>query len=208
MRETEIESKLEISEVDFGKVINMCEVIDSVELLNVYYDEHEILSNESATFRIRLSSCKEPTITLKLPIKNRKIRREAVEINKNMHKNRYMVPHIRYDVRNELPKEINKYLVKRGIEHLHRLGWIRVHRFQLRVHDDGPYFEMDMVKFPDGQLYYEVEIEGAEATKHHQIIRYIKSIASSAEPSPYNKYQRFSKSLKRTAASALKHTSA
>src|SRR5687768_10053837 len=64
----EVESKWTISRVDFEKLLDRCHVLERIDQLNVYFDEHWALANAGATCRVRCAPNELPAFTLKIPV--------------------------------------------------------------------------------------------------------------------------------------------
>lgn len=97
----EIESKIELDQNDFHRLLDNSHVYNSFEQLNVYYDNHGELSCSSATFRVRFIPNSNPVMTLKLPVSNEFGIRKSLEVEQQI--NNRMQKQI--EVQRDLPEE-------------------------------------------------------------------------------------------------------
>ncbi len=194
MKQTELESKLEISDKDFQRLKSVSLVKSYLDHLNIYYDHNNLLSGSAVTFRIRLSRNSTPKMTLKIPVQHVQGRREALEIESSVEANGVKLRAKNFDVERDLPTEFRERFIELGVQHLERMGWMRTHRWLVQL-PDGPEIELDQVYLPNGEIFYEAEIEGDDQQEHQKAVEIIFKHAASARPSSYSKYERFTKAL-------------
>ena len=89
-----------------------------------------------------------------------------------------------------LPEGILEHFRSLGIDRLKRLGWIRNRRCVVDLPPDGS-VELDRAVLPGGLLLHEVEIEHPVDDVHERLVRRVRSLAPSAEPSHLGKFTRF-----------------
>ncbi len=199
MIKTELESKLELSPADFQILQRSGRIHSRAEQLNLYYDCANRLSDAASTFRVRLSSGKPPTITLKLPKKREGAKRESLEIEQEIGcpGGEYTpVRARRLRVSSDLPQPFVRALTELGIDALERVGWMRNTRWVVYLTDRAA-IELDRTFLPDGSVLYEAEIESDDLFIHEHLVQHICGIARSAQPSQMSKFERFISALNR-----------
>lgn len=197
MTHTETESKFELSPQDFHSLLQQATVRTCTDQLNVYYDSGGALSRRAATFRLRLAG--EVRMTLKVPLRTRGAKRESVEIEEVISDHRWRARTV--DVQRDLPLEFSAPLSELGVSYLERVGCMRTRR---RVIDlgEGLVAEADEVRLPNGERFFEVEVEESRPDVHAHIVAMVCLMAPSAKPSLLSKYERFQDALKVWRASA------
>jgi uncharacterized protein YjbK len=198
---TEVETKFELDAASFEHLMHVADVINCSDQLNVYYDRAWRLANHAATFRIRFSKGRLPVLTLKIPVEYSGEARVMKEFEYQLggggrRQVRSVAQHAEIDVDRQLPPEIGDVLLRLGVNRLERVGWVRNQRFVLRRADVGQ-FELDRLLLPDGQVFYEVEIESEDLEAHDRFAQWVRLEAPAARESRISKFQRFRAALGR-----------
>ena len=188
----EVESKFELSEEDFHRLRDDGEVVECQEQLNVYYDAEGQLANSAITFRVRVIPGGTPRMTLKIPMECRGGTRHAIEIEAECAR---WIPSRFLSVNADLPHELSAPLCERGIHSVQRLGSMRTTRWVVALADDLE-IELDRVDLPGGRVFFEAEVEEAEAEKRQRTVEQLRLRVSAAKPSSVSKFERFVSSLR------------
>lgn len=195
----EVESKFELDQAGFERLMSAGRVAGCEEQLNVYYDSRWLLAEHSATFRIRFRSGDAPILTLKLPVMvehGRRVMREF-ELPLSDPSMRHALrcsAGLRIDVAAQLPVEMREQLLRLGVALLERVGWMRNARFLVEVGHVGC-LELDRTLLPDGRVVYEAEIETDDDSVHDYLCNFVRMAAPSARRSEVSKFQRFRRAV-------------
>jgi len=192
--EYELETKVQVNRADFYRLLEQGVTLDSVDQLNVYFDQQNKLSDKASTFRVRVfSQGIPPEMTLKLPVSNEQGGvRKCLEIEEQLdEKQDYF--RLKKIPTEKLPEGFAYHLFQMGIQYVERLGTMRTHRHLLRL--SGATVEADEVRLPGGKMFFEVEFESSDSHKHKGVRRLLSSLMNSASPSRISKYERFTASL-------------
>lgn len=189
----EIESKFTVDAADFANLLGSGRVLDSVDQLNVYYDDNRRISTMAGTFRLRLMPGRAPVLTLKVPQWQRGAVRGSTELEEDAPRR---VPP-RVILSRDLPAAFADLLGALDIERLERLGWMRNQRVRVEM-AEGILADFDRSTLPNRQVAFEIEIESDEDAVHTGALRIISAGAKSASASRVNKYQRFLAALDTT----------
>lgn len=199
----EVETKIELDERDFERVRRAGTVRKCVEQLNVYYDQDWKLAKRAATFRIRMLEGEPPIVTLKVPVRRHRGRREAKEVELGLRTIEEQLSlwssRRTIDVRSHLPANFRKEMVRLGIRVLSRVGWIRNRRYVVEFDPVGS-LELDRIELPDGTVAFEAEIESPDLAVHQRLSELIHQLAPSARAAHVSKFERFVVALRRLAA--------
>lgn len=190
----ELESKIEVNQLDFERLLSYGKVCKSTDQLNVYYDCNGSLSNQAATFRVRFIPKGKPVMTLKIPVSTTNGTRKSLEVERELSAYADGSRPLEWQVDKDLPTEFASHLQNIGIAKLNRIGWMRNRRWILQLADNVS-VELDRVTLPDGNVFFEVEIESAYTEVHRQAIDLIHGLTTSARPSHLSKYERFMRAL-------------
>jgi hypothetical protein len=191
---TEVETKLEVDARGFHTIRTAGKVVACVEQLNVYYDHSWTLADRAATFRVRFSASKAPCVTFKVPKNWVSGRRISKEVDMGLGSlagsgaNRFTLPR-RIEVRT-LPAEFSSDLLSLGVTHLLRVGWVRNTRYVLQLQGAG-IVELDCLKLPGGDAFFEVEIEEENVALHQALVDRIHALVPVAKYSHMSKFERF-----------------
>lgn len=187
----EVESKFELSRDDFERLRASGTLVRRKEQLNVYYDDEGILSEAAITFRVRFTLGDSPRLTLKIPQGCEGGARRAVEIESD-YVNKFPVR--RFRVVSDLPSEFAAALGDLGVSGVHRLGWMRTTRWVIALTEDVE-VELDRVDLPNGEVFFEAEVEEPESARRERAVREILCRAVNAVPSQISKFERFARTL-------------
>lgn len=203
--EYELETKVQVNRADFYRLLEQGVTLDSVDQLNVYFDQQNKLSNKASTFRVRIfRQGKPPQMTLKIPVSNEQGRlRKCLEIEKKLDEKQDYFRSKKIPTE-KLPKGFTRHLFQMGLSYVERLGTMRTHRHLLRI--SGATVEADEVRLPGGKMFFEVEFESSDSRKHEGVRRLLSSLMASASPSHISKYERFTVALDNTLTSQKRQT--
>ncbi|MBZ4336409.1 CYTH domain-containing protein [Corallococcus sp. AS-1-12] len=198
----EIETKLEISRIDFNRLLSGNQVKKTTEQLNIYYDFNWLLAAASATFRIRLALGKPAVATLKIPLSTRNGQRTSRELETPARQAITPLGHVaspprNLDVRSHLAPSFRDELLGLNIPFLNRVGYMRNTRHVIELTNVGC-IEVDWVRLPDGNDFYEVEIENDDLALQRRLAHLVVNQAPSARPSTVSKFERFQRALSNT----------
>lgn len=195
MKSIEVESKFEISQKDFVKIKNTCEIKEIQEQLNIYFDYNNCLSNHSVTFRIRISNKSNPKMTLKIPAHQELGLREVIEIEKELDSNFDFNSLSEINIDNDLPQEFKNYLQLFNLKELKKIGVMRTNRRVTYLNKEIE-VELDEVELPNGTMFFEVEVENDEYHYRKAAENILRQITSGIVPSHCSKYERFTEAIK------------
>lgn len=195
----EHELKFEIDRAGVDALLRAGEIDKTVEQLNVYYDSRWQLASNASTFRVRFVPRKEARLTFKAPASFVAGVRMSQEIEATASSvfrasRCFLACRREIHVSKDLPEEFGKPLVALGVPTLERVGWMRNKRFVVRFQDAGV-LEVDISKLPNGQEFYEVEIENDSPLARERLVRIVQSIVRDVRISNMSKFQRFRRAL-------------
>lgn len=198
MHEIEVESKFEISEPEAHRLLRNCSIKHQSRQLNVYFDSLSCLKDHSGTFRLRYSDADVPRVTLKIPISIEDETRSSEELEDTLQRvlGHHLNPPRRFRTA-DLPPTWRIRLDALNISYLVRVGSMRNKRWVLSLNNRS--FELDEVVLPDGNRFWEVEIEHPSAAYRRSTQYEILRFAPSARPSKDSKFGRFCFALNRAA---------
>lgn len=187
---TEIETKVELSEKQFRQVLSASQVVSDAQLVNIYYDSNGKIARMGGSFRIRFRDGKAPQMTLKIPIDHKDGCWSATEVEEDL-------PHdvgepASLVVNLDVPKPIRPYLQNLDIRRVAKLGKMQTHRTVARL-PGGIMAEFDQVTLPNGEMFFEIEIENDEKNDHQAALIDIRAIIGEITFSEMSKFQRFLK---------------
>ncbi|MCH2449134.1 MAG: CYTH domain-containing protein [Gracilimonas sp.] len=194
MKSIEIESKLELNSEDFDKLKSSGRIKCFKDQLNIYFDSNNSLSERGITFRIRLIPGSFPVLTLKIPRSISEESRNCIEIEKELRTDFKLSKTKKINIKKELPNEFSELLENLNIELLERIGYMRTHRWVAEL-PNGIDVELDEVRLPTGQKFFEVEIENDVLDQRESAINIIRQITGFSQPSLQSKYERFREAL-------------
>ena len=191
----EVESKLELSEVDFKHVLTDGRVKRCVEQINIYYDQNWTLAAKAATFRVRLASGAAPVVTFKSPAAAGAGYRVTREWEFPLSQlfavgNARATSRREISVRSQIPSDMGEALLALGVQQLSRVGWVRNRRYVVEFGGAGS-VELDWLRLPGGQQVFEVEIENDDTAAREHLVALIRCLAPRALPSEISKFERF-----------------
>ncbi|MDT0631433.1 CYTH domain-containing protein [Rubrivirga litoralis] len=189
MTHTEIEAKLELSADDYERLRQSGELIQRIDLLNVYYDAQGTLADRAITFRVRHTAGGDTEATLKVPTCQNGATRTASETSWASCR---LAP--RLDVEHDLPEPLHGLLGDLGVQHLDRVGWMRTLRVVVSL-GKGAAVELDRVRLPGGRTIFEAEVESDDPTALRSAVQAILAVAPQATASRLSKYERFTHAL-------------
>lgn len=195
----EIESKLELSKSSFEHLLSQGHIHQASDQLNIYYDNNWRLASNGCTFRMRFTPNKPPLITLKLALHSSDGHRIARELETTLEKAFLKRSHCRnpirqIDTRNELAEGFRDELISGGINMLFRVGSMRTKRYLVQFASVG-FAELDWVRLPNGEDFFEVEIETPDDESRHRLITHIRRNVPDCQPSTLSKFERFHRAL-------------
>ncbi|TSC29481.1 CYTH domain-containing protein [Corallococcus sp. Z5C101001] len=195
----EVETKLEISHLDFTRLLSDNLIKKTTEQLNIYYDFNWILAAASATFRIRIASGRPAVATLKIPLHTQNGQRTSREFETPASQAIASCSHVansprKLDVKSHLTPIFRDALLGLNIPLLDRVGYMRNTRHVLELVDVGC-IEVDWVRLPDGRNFYEVEIEHDDLDLQRHLAHMVIKQAPSARPSTLSKFERFQRAV-------------
>lgn len=202
--QVEIESKVELSEQDYEHLLARGIVHRCIHQLNVYYDSDDRLSREAITLRVRYSLQEKPRLTLKIPTARDEEQRQALEIEADYGN---WLPSRVVRVEGELPSAFHSFLLARGINSLRRVGWMRTVRQEVQLPTGGK-VELDRVSLPGGAMFFEAEIEDAQADGHRRTVQALIDMIGVIKPSMRSKYERFLQASRPLPPEAPRHPQA
>lgn len=191
----ERETKFELTPHDYSVLLAAGRLSNEVRQRNVYFDRGWRLATLAATCRIRQSDDGSSVLTLKLPVYRTGRARVMTEYELPLSSEACFArlrPEI--DVEREMPLEMASALMMLGVSRLLRVGEVRNKRTVLEVPGVGE-IELDELTLPNGQVVYEVEIEGHDLQVEEALVSWVLQRARSATPSAVSKFQRFRTAL-------------
>ncbi|MEO9887878.1 MAG: CYTH domain-containing protein [Balneola sp.] len=202
MKSRELESKFEVSQEDFVKIKETGKIKELREQLNIYFDHENYLSSRSITFRIRVSSKSNPKMTLKIPAHQELGFREVIEIEKELDSDFDFSSVSKIDIDNELPKEFRDYLQFFNLKELNKIGSMKTNRWVTYLNPQIE-VELDEVELPNGNMFFEVEVENDEYDYRKAAENILKDIAHNIIPSRCSKYERFTEAINNLSTQAV-----
>jgi hypothetical protein len=199
VNKVEVESKLQLSRESFEALLKRGQVKKVVEQLNVYYDHDWLLAQNNATFRVRLAIGSMPSVTLKLAKSHRGHERVALEVERPPEMAFPLRPHWRavsrcINVEKDLSLEYRNELLGLNLSFLSRVGWMRNRRHIVEFKPVGT-LEADLVWLPNGEQFFEVEIETDDDSERARLVEFVCSVAPTCTPSLVSKFERFRRAL-------------
>jgi uncharacterized protein YjbK len=198
----EVESKLELSRPDFDYLLGKGRIKKVAEQLNVYYDFKWLLASVSATFRIRLVSGSPAMATLKIPVQShdgqrisREIETPARQAIASPYQSLSVPRHL--DVRSHLAPHFRDALLGLDVLLLSRVGHMRTTRHVVEFAGGGT-VELDWVKLPGGQDFFEAEVENDNMEEQRHLVDVVRRLAPGSRPSTLSKFERFQRALERS----------
>jgi len=193
MAEIEREAKLTLTLRDYRRLEEGHRVLESRDQLNVYLHDPDRLLEGLGYLRVRYEAGREAVVTLKIPMGWKGEVREMVEMEcplKGLGPELCPWPRRRVRVASNLPPEMGRHFLSRGMPVLRRLGWMRNLRLVLDVEGLGT-VELDRTRLPGGAIHHEVEIETPDEDLLGRIVARIREMAPSAQASRVGKFSRF-----------------
>lgn len=190
----EIETKVEVSEQGFARLLSVCRLLRRDDQLNVYYDFENRLAGQSATLRVRYQKSAQPKVALKIPVHVQGGCRTAIEVEEPL--SRRTKPGRSMLVDRDLAPSLRPYLRELGLPRVERVGAMRTCRVTAEL-PGGVVVELDRVELPGGGMFYEVEVENPDPTVHDRALVAIKEVVDDFSFSQLSKFERF---LRATAA--------
>jgi hypothetical protein len=195
----EHEMKFEIDRAGVDTLLSAGVIDKTVEQLNVYYDSSWQLADNASTFRVRFVPSKEARLTFKAPatvVSGVRMSQEIEATASSVFRASrcFLACRREIHVDRDLPEEFCKPLIALGVSTLERAGWMRNRRSVVRFQGVGS-VEVDVSGLPNGQEFYEVEIENDNPVIRERIARLVKSIVRDVRVSNISKFQRFRRAL-------------
>lgn len=190
----EIESKFCINEYDYNHILKIGNIKFEENFLNIYFDFEQKLFNKSVSCRIRYFNDKPMIFTYKYPVEISDAYRHSTEFEIDLSLSRFFkIPKI-IKPKEFLPSEISNFFYESNIDHLDRVGWIRVKRIHINLEGFND-LEVDKVWFSENDIYREIEYEDENLEAQQNVHDYFENTFKSSVPTSTSKFERFYKKL-------------
>jgi uncharacterized protein YjbK len=177
MKQTEIESKYLLNNVDYGRLLNKGK-LNIIPMINHYYD----IGDSDGYLRIRVTDSKQ-MLTLKRRVRCEDGQVHSVEYHK-------LFPAIvpKFVSKSDTSSEISPYIPDQGAP---LQGSIFVMRHVVFNEDINLTLELDLVVLPSFKFFFELEFESEISREHDALKKYLKDLGIDPQESTMSKYERF-----------------